>query len=365
MALIKILLIDVDDEYSFNLCNFLTHNYSETLLVNYCSNAYSIEEWIKKVDPDILLTCEKYYYQVQDYFHKSIIILTTGTSSLDLGNVISINKYKNVNKIAGDIINSFIDAGNIIKSSKEKSTKIVSVYSAAGNVGKTSIALGVSSICSRSGLSVFYLNLEQFQSTEIFFSGISEYSLSDVIYYAKERDRNLASKLSTVRCQDPASNLYFFKETNNAYDLCELVSEDMEYIIKSFRESAQYDLVVVDMDSQFNKNSMKMFELADEIIYVFTDEEICLHKTKLFVDNIKILSNSFAENTFLAHKFIYVANKVSNQAPSVPVQHQVNKVFSYIPFDLNFTSLKSHFLQSGGPEIINNSLKEIAKRYII
>ncbi len=365
MSLIKILLLDDDDEYSSNLCNFLTHNYSETMLVNYCSDVYKIEEWIKKIDPDILLTCEKYYCHVRDYFQKNIIILTSGTSSAEMDSVPSVYKYRNADKIAGDIVNSFIKAGNIIKTQSEKNTKVISVYSAAGSVGKTSIASGVGSICSLSGLSVFYLNFEQFQSTEIFFSGNSEYSVSDIIYYAKDRDKNLTSKIKAARDQDPVSNVYFFNRAGNVFELNELVPGDVEYIVQSLRECAQYDLVVIDMDSQLSKNSLKIFELSDEILYILTDEEICLHKTKLFMDNINLLSDSSAQNTFLAHKFVYVANKVSNQAPSVLKQFQVNKFISIIPFDLKNTSVKRQIFQSGGPEIINNSLKEIARRYII
>ena len=33
MALIKLLILDDDDEYSFNLCNYLTHHYSETRVI--------------------------------------------------------------------------------------------------------------------------------------------------------------------------------------------------------------------------------------------------------------------------------------------------------------------------------------------
>lgn len=136
MALIKLLILDDDDEFSFNLCNFLTHNYSETFLVNYYNNSYKIEEWIKKIDPDIILICEKYYNQVTNHFKKNLIILTTGTNSVGLSDIFSIFKYKDANKIAGDIINFFTKAGNIIKQTKEKATKTIAIYSAAGNVEK-------------------------------------------------------------------------------------------------------------------------------------------------------------------------------------------------------------------------------------
>ncbi|MHB8062054.1 MAG: AAA family ATPase [Ruminiclostridium sp.] len=364
MALIKLLILDDDDEYSFNLCNYLTHNYSEALLVNYYNISYKIEEWIKKIDPDIILICEKYYNQVSNYFKKNLIILTTGTNSVGLSDVSFIYKYKDANQIVGDIINIFTKAGNIITQTKDKITKTVAIYSAAGNVGKTSVAMGISTICSYLGLSVFYLNLEQFQSTSIFFSNNIEYSISDIIYYAKENDKNLISKISTMSCKDAVSNVHYFKEPNNAFDIDELLPQDIKFIVDTMKECGQYDLIVIDMGSQLNENNISLFQIADEIIYIFTDEEICLHKTKIFIDSINMLSNRFVHNTFLAHKFLYVANKVSKQALQSEKSRFNQEILSKIPYDPNFTSVRSLIKPNGGPELINNALKDIARRYI-
>jgi len=365
MALIKLLILDDDDEYSFNLCNYLTHNYSETLQVNYYNNSYKIEEWIRKINPDIILICEKYYNQICDHFKKTLIILTTGTNSVGLADISSIYKYKDANQIAGDIINSFTKAGNIITHTKEKTTKTIALYCATGNVGKTTVALGISTICSYLGLSVFYLNLEQFQSTDIFFSNNSEYSFSDIIYFAKERDKNLLSKISTMSCKDTASSVHYFKEANNAFEINELLPQDISFIVDTMKECGQYDLIVIDMDSQLNENTISIFEIADEILYVFTDEEICLHKTEMFIDSISMLSNRFARNTFLTHKILYVANKVSKQALQSETSRLNQKILSKIPYDATFLSVRNLIKPNGGPELVNNALKDIARRYIL
>ncbi len=363
MSLIKLMILDDDDEYSFNLCNSLTHNFSETLLVNYCSNSFNVEEWIKKIDPDIILTCEKYYAEVRKLYQKSILILSSGKSSSGVSDIPSIYKYKDVNKIAGDIINSYINAGNVIKTSGEKSTKVLSVYSASGNVGKTSIAVGISTICSLSGLKVFYLNLEQFQSTNFFFSSESEFSMSEIIYYLKDQDKNLVSKLSTMRCQDPSTGVFYFKEANNSFEINDLTPGDINFLINSLRECGQYDIIVIDTDSRLDSNSLEVLNAADEIIYIFIDEEICLHKTKAFLESLKKLSNSSTQYTYLYHKIIYVANKVSSQGLSLFYKFLSNeKTLSEIQFQEHFNS--KNFRIMGGPEI-TNALKKITGRYVI
>lgn len=363
MSLIKLMILDDDDEYSFNLCNSLTHDFSETLLVNYCSNSYDIEDWIKKTDPDIVLTCERCYAKIHELFRKTIIILSSGTGRSSTSEIPSIYKYKDVNKIAGDIIDCFISSGNIIKTTKESTSKVIAVFSASGGVGKTSIAVGISSICSLLGLAVFYLNLEQYQSTKLFYSCNAEYSLSEIIYYVKQRDKNLIPKLLAVRCQDSSTNVFYFKEANNPFEINELLPGDTEFLVNALSACGHYNIIVIDMDSALDNNSLEVFKAAAEVLYVITDEEICLHKAKIFAESLDKISNSSDQYTYLSHKIMYVANKVSNQAlPLYPRFLPKERFLSEIPFQRNTNSKK--FSIMGGPESIYNSLRKIADRYI-
>ncbi|OPX46272.1 CobQ/CobB/MinD/ParA nucleotide binding domain protein [Ruminiclostridium hungatei] len=363
MALIKLMIVDDDDEYSFNLCNSLTHNFSEILLVSYCSNSYNIEEWIKKIDPDIVLTGEKFYNVITKHYAKTLLILSSGSSSSGVAEIPSIYKYKDVNKIAGDIINSFTKAGNIISPAKEKAARIIPVYSASGSTGKTSIALGIGSICSLYGLKVLYLNLEQFQSTKFFFSCNADYSISEVIYYVRVKDNNLISKLTAMRCQDPSTNMFYYQPANNPLEMTELLPGDLEFLIDNLKESGQYDIIVVDMDSRLDANTLKIFNNSDEIIYLLVNDEICLHKTSIFLGSLNKLSNSSNQFAYLPDKIIYVANKVSNQAlPLIKNVISSERILSEIPLIESFNSKKFGIM--GGPDTIYSSLKQIAGRYI-
>jgi MinD-like ATPase involved in chromosome partitioning or flagellar assembly len=365
MAFIKLLILDEDGEYAFNLCTFLTHNYPETLLVSYYDNSDKIQECIKNIAPDIILLNEMFYNQINTIFQGNIIILSSGSNSMTLPDIPSIYKYIDANKIAGDVINIFTKSRNIITKSKERPVKIVAVYSAAGNTGKTSIALGISTICSYSGLSVFYINLEQFQSTGIFFSNDSEYSISDIIYYSKEKDKNFVSKIQTMSCRDATSGVCYFKASSNAFEMNELISHDIEFIIDNIKVSGQYDLIVVDMGIRLDESAIAIFELADEILYILTEEENCLHKTRLFIDSINMSSMQSTDNkSFYAEKLHYIFNKASNQALRYSDFLPESNSTSTIPFDQQFTSLRNLVKTNGGPELVYTAIKNIAQRYI-
>ena len=361
MSLIKLIIMDDDDEYSFNLCSFLTHNYSDSLFVNYCSNSCKIEEWIEKHNPDIILTCEKNYYDIRKKFDKTIILLSRGANPTHLKDIPTIYKYSNINKLAGIIIDNFINSGNIIKSIKEKTAKIVSVYSASGSVGKTTVARILSSTCSLIGLKVFYLNLEQFQFTNLNFSSNNDYSLSDILYYVREKDKNLSTKLIPMRCQDNSSNVFFFMSPNNPFEINDILPEDIEFLLKTLQK--EYDLIVIDLDSHINNTILEVFNISDEILYILENEEICLHKTSIFLEGLSKLPSSSNQYTYLLQKIVYVANKVSNQGlPLFQKFLPKEKILSEIPFHEN---LKFHkFSIMGGPEILNDSFKKIAGRYV-
>lgn len=362
MALIKLLLFDDDDEYSSSLCNFLTHNYSETFLVNYFNNTFNIQEWIEKCDPDIILTSEKYYSLLSEKFRGISILLTAGRNHIELSNITSIYKYKDVTQIAGEIVDIFTKSGQIIRTTNGKATKLAVVYSAAGNVGKTSISLGISSISSYSGLSIFYLNLEQFQSTHNYLKNTGEYSFSDILYYAKEKDENLYRKIPLMSSKDATSNIHYFNSPDNVFEINEITPQDISFIIEALKECGQYDLIVMDMDSRLSDNSLKVFEMADDILYVYVDEKICLHKTKLFLDNLSMLSNSKDRSDMMIQKLLFVENKVSKQVLHSEKFLSEYIILSRIPF-CKSTPLANPAFIPGGPEIIGLAYKNIIRRY--
>ncbi|ACL74884.1 AAA family ATPase [Ruminiclostridium cellulolyticum] len=364
MALIKILIVDEDDEYSISLCNFLTHNYSETIALNYCKDIEEVKNRINEIVPDVILASEKYHREIKNYSKNNVILLSSVKNSASTIQNDYIYKYKDVNQIAAEIINIHTRSGNKIHDIGGNIAKVISVFSAAGNVGKTSLALAVSSICSFSGLSVFYLNLEQFQSTNIFFNGNTQNSFSDIIYFAKEKDKNLVTKIPAVCSKAIDSGIHYFSQTNNVFDIKEIQPEDIEFIVSAIKNCGYYDLIMVDMDSQLNENTMKVFEKSDEILYLITKEESCLHKTKQFIDSITLLSNSFENQAAIKNKIKYIANKVYKQAYLSEKFLLEQELLFQIVYDSDFPSLNNLSQLNGGPEIILNTYRDIAGRYI-
>jgi cellulose biosynthesis protein BcsQ len=371
MSNIKLLILDDDNDYSNNLSTFLTHNYSQIFIVSQLNNNLSdLENCIKQSNADIILTTESYYYRIKKVFNKIIIILSTGMDSLNCSNCPSIFKFTDANKIAAELTAVYANEGHILLNKNSRKGMVVCVYSAAGNIGKTTISLGISSLCAGLGLSVFYLNLERCQSTGLILEDNNEYSFSDIIYYAKCSDGNFNSKVFSMTSFDNNYNIHYFKSPNNSFEMEELTPDNIKTIISCLKESGQYDLIIVDMDSQFNSNAVEAFNISDEILYIINDTEICLHKTKLFLNDLNLFSQG--SNTFLAHKIFYVANKVYSRQALLSETSFLNdynpagiKILSYLPLIVNNNTISMLIKINGGPEIMNSGLREISLRYMV
>lgn len=365
MALIKIVIFDTDDEYSFNLCNSLTHSFSDKFVVNYCNNSDNTSEYIKQINPDIVLTDENNYLALRNFFKRQIIMLTTGVFSLEYENVLCINKYQEVYKIASEIINCFANSGKLIKTNKEKSAKVIAIYSAVGSSGKTTVARGMCSIFALAG-STFYLNFEQFQTTKFFLPSNTDYSMSDIIYYVKQRDKNFVTRLSSLRCQDYESNVYFFKEVNNSLEINELLPEDIEFLIESIKNSGIYDFIVIDMDSRFDESTLRIMQETDKLLLLLIDDEISLHKTSLFTENLKNLSDSgYEQANNILDKITYSWNKAPQQEYHSPnIYKLTEKPVSCIRFCNNIISKSQKFTLIGGPDQLYEDIKNVADRFI-
>ena len=79
----------------------------------------------------------------------------------------AINKYQNADNFVSSILAAFSENGQgfALPGSDSKVSKVISVYSPVGGIGKTSICVALATNMSASGHKVFYLNMESTPST--------------------------------------------------------------------------------------------------------------------------------------------------------------------------------------------------------
>ncbi|MCX8129528.1 MAG: AAA family ATPase [Clostridia bacterium] len=293
MAGINLVIADNDEAYLDSFVSYMIRYYPHRFTVNTFSGIKDLRGYLEEVSDkvDILLISE-------DLEHDSVdkskigcfIILTKGKAARGEGEQYCINKYQYGDRLAACILGVYSEktGGKFNGESKNKNTRVVSVFSPQGGSGKTSIALSACIQCARKGSMVFYLNLEEFNSTSAFLNCKSDLNFSNVIYYLKERSRNLALKIEASKCVDPVWGFHYFAPSDNDVEINEISFEDVNELIDQIKSLGIYDFIFIDMSSSFNARNTGLLGISDRILLVFGMEMSSESKIARFVDSLDI-----------------------------------------------------------------------------
>lgn len=324
MSKIHLIIADKDEAYVDSLSNYLINNHSNRFQINSFTKEEYLLEYISrnKGKDDILLLCSEWYTNsvLKDKVNTTII-LSGGMLTNEAIDCEVINKYQRGDKMVSSILNCFaeVNPNRYYISDKEKKTKVIAIYSPVGGVGKTSIAVGASIKSAEDGKNVFYLNLENIQSTPNFFDCTNCQSISNIIYYIKEKKKNIALKIEGIRCTDPRYNIHYFAPPDSCVDLDEMSIDEIQYLLNKLRLSREYDEIFIDMSSNLNEKNVSILNASDQIILVIDQGDLAIAKLNTFLNELKLFSKR--NDWDILGKIIIVLNKY-NQSKVINIKSQ-------------------------------------------
>lgn len=308
MRKLSLAIADKDEYFAKSLENYLMVHYSQRFDIFSFSAPEFLAEYQNncKKRLDILLFSPQFASQA--LYNADVQIALVDTDVTVPGESISICKFQHAEKLVSDIFHIYSQkyGDNFIPHGQRK-VIISAVFSPAGGSGKSSIAAGCSILCARMGMKTLYLNLESIPSTSLFFKGSAGRNFSNVIYYLKEKDSNLALKLESSKCVDPESKVHYFQPPDNVLEMMELKPDDIESLISCIRSSAQYDAVFVDMADGLDPCSLSILKACDVIIGISLPGTVSSLKSEALSTAIGILEKKYSME--LTGKTITVLNK--------------------------------------------------------
>lgn len=289
-----IAVADADAAYVDGLQKYFTYAYPDRFRTSTFTSRESLVKFISGYEGtiDILLVSPQLYPDLmQEGKVNTVIMLSSGRLYESTKAQGAINKYQHGDRIAAEIINIYSNTNKneIISLEGNKKTRFVSVYSPAGGTGKTTIAISTSMRCAQKGLKVLYLNFENISTLPAFFDYKQSPNFSNVIYYLKDKEKNLGFKIEGIRCVDPESGLHFLAPPDSACELDELLPEDIESLLLHIGNMHYYDVVFMDMAGGFNRRSLSLMLSSDEIFLVTTQDEIANMKLRLLEKELSVL----------------------------------------------------------------------------
>ncbi len=227
--------------------------------------------------------------------------------------VSKIFKYTGVKEIFNELI--YRSRDSLFDDSSEKETKIITLYSAIGGSGKTSMGLGLASCLAQNHRRVLYVNTETIQ-------GFSYY-LADKTGMPNEGVRAIREDKQHVY-----NNVkYFIRKEGFAYvppfaaalDALNLEKSIYLNLIKNAKASKEYDFIIVDVEAGYDKEKMDFLQLADKAAIVLLQDEFSVYKTEYLLHNIDLHDRE---------KYLFICNCFQEEKENAYVNSQMQKKFS-------------------------------------
>jgi cellulose biosynthesis protein BcsQ len=385
MDKISMVLADYDDLYIDNLESYIVMNHSTKYNLDVFHNQKELESYIL-TDPDIdilLIDLEMYLSIKEEININCVIALQKGDFPIN-SDLNRLNKYQNIDDLLRGVIsiyesqsettqemfkvndqkstntneeeehsksirstnsfnsifsttgnynipsvsNSFstgsINVSGPKKESDEKKTKVVGIYSVSGGSGKTSFAVGMSVHAAKMGKQVFYLNLENFNSTLNFFRGRVDTRAENNTKKALAGHKDF----HLTRCIDDSFDVHYFLPDENYFEnRFANINELVDYI----NLGGFYDYIIIDMDSSGVTRDLKIISICDYSICLLMPNNISRIKMRSFEKSVKLINSKMGhdilENTkFILNKFYDNDEKIEE---TLILKKPVEKVIEY------------------------------------
>ena len=118
------------------------------------------------------------------------------------------------------------------------------MYSPLGRVLKTSFALSMGQILAKEK-AVLYLNLEEYSGFEQLLEQNFDHNLSDLIYYMKQRQRNLTHRISQM--VQSVNNMDYIPPVVSPADIRNTQYQDWDFLLDELELRSSYEVVILDL----------------------------------------------------------------------------------------------------------------------
>ena len=297
----KLRIIIADEDYSYIIplqLHFIEEMFEKINLEIITDREYFCELFSSPQSIDILIVSEDLYSSnLQKHEIKHVFLMRESPEMLDISeHFVSIYKYTNIKEIFS-IMQGKIDWNISEIEEMNDNPQIVLVTSAAGGVGKTTVAMGIASVLSSRMKRVLYMNVDHLQT----FHGLlfNRMPINDNGLYMQlsASENDVFSKLKhLIRKED----FYYIPPFKGALMTLGIKHSIGIELAKQAKISREYDFVIVDADSACDTDKIQLLEIADKIIFVTTQTDASIFALNCFLGSVDLPDKE---------KVMYVCNK--------------------------------------------------------
>ena len=257
------LLIHLNDfDYCEQLSKALADHYQDTFQVTVLSET---DTNTGKFDVALFDDAEK-SEEIQHIAKLPVLLCETEMDQVNADAKINrTRKYQRISSLTGLVLQLYADVAGKVDHLDLNTSRVTAVWSPVGGSGKTTVALAYALKMISEGNSVLYLDLEDYSSTDVYFSAPQQ-GISKAL---TKLDSNLELILKGLLAEDKSTKITYFGKPDNYDDINALTPEDIQSILSSCRQIA--DVVIVDLSSSWNGMVRTVMENADAILTVVSE----------------------------------------------------------------------------------------------
>lgn len=218
---IRVAIIEQDTGYLEKITNVFNTRYTEQVEIHAFTVMNRAIEFLQSNRVDMILVDEQIEMQLKMFPSKCNLAYLVDSMGIEsVKGYPAICKFQKVDLIYKQILSIYSENSQSVSESHLNlgGSNVIAFMSPAGGTGTSSMAAACAMQCAGRGNNVLYLNLEKFGSSDVFFSGEGQFTMSDIIFALKGRKANLAMKLQS--CVKKATcGGDFFSTSQTALDI--------------------------------------------------------------------------------------------------------------------------------------------------
>lgn len=279
---------DLEASYACSLMDYLNEKRTTPFEVQAFTNVESLQSFAKENEIEILLISTRAMCnEIRELPVNRIIILSEGEVLQDLEEYPFVYKYQSSDQLLAEVMEYYAEyhpMPHILTAAAHK-TKLYGIYSPVGRTRKTSFALALGEILAETK-QVLYINFEEFSGFEDLFGTKYRTDLSDLIYFARQKEGGLIYKLNSVI--QTFHELQYIPPALSPADIRDVSGEEWLEFLAQIVSYCEYDVIILDLSEQVDE-LFQILKTCDRIYMPVQDDVISQAKLAQYERLISML----------------------------------------------------------------------------
>ncbi|MDD3217584.1 MAG: hypothetical protein PHC41_01235 [Lachnospiraceae bacterium] len=280
-------VVDTESAYAYNFMEYLNQKRNIPFEIQAFTNVENLAKFTREQPVEILLISDQAMNDgVKQLPIRQIIILSEGIMPLNLEEYPSVYKYQSSETVVREVLAYYGErqAKEVVPCMLRNKTRVIGVYSPVGRSMKTSFALSAGQLLAKYK-PVLYLNLEEYAGFEDMFQKTYEKNLSDLLYYQRQKEGNLACQM--VGMIHSINGLDYLPPVLSPTDLIHTSYEEWEELIHVIQNQSEYEVLIIDVGDGID-DLYNFLDLCDVIYMPLLSDSISKAKVKQFENLLRM-----------------------------------------------------------------------------